>query len=115
MGLSDIALDIPLSDVAQHITPPQADGGLGFAKDLDRPFVSLSAPQQVEPRRALEGRKKELQKPLIFFDALVNVLGKDDPKVTVAVTRLGLANRKNSRQLSATGANFLWDSTCAQI
>ncbi len=102
VGLSDIALDIPLSDVAQHITPSQADGGLSSAKNLDRPFVSQSAAQQTEPRRALEGRKKEPPKPLVFFDALVNVLGKDDPKVTVAVTRLGFDQQRRASELLAT-------------
>lgn len=92
-------------DTAQHITPSQADGGLGSAKDLDRPFVSQSAPQQTEPRRALEGRKKEPPKPLVFFPQLVEVLGKDDPKVTVAISRLGWDQQKAADLLLATKGN----------
>lgn len=89
-------------ELAQHITPSQADGGLGSAMDLDRPFVSQRARQEAEGKGALEGRKKEPPKPLVFFDALVNVLGKDDPKVTVAVTRLGFDQQRRASELLAT-------------
>ena len=102
VGLADITLDVPLKDVAQHITPSQADGGLGSAEDSEKLFVSQSAPQQGEPRRALEGRKKEPPKPLVFFPQLVEVLGKDDPKVTVAVLRLAFHEQQEASRLLAT-------------
>jgi len=90
---------------AQHITPSQATGGLGDAEDLVKPLVSQSATQQPEPRRAVEGRKKEPPKPLVFFPQLVEVLGKDNPMVTVAISRLGWDQQKAADLLLATKGN----------
>jgi hypothetical protein len=104
VGLPELSHELP-KGTAQHITPSPGDGGLGYADDLEKPFVSQSVTQEAEPRRALEGRKKEPPKPLCFFPALVEVLGKTDAKVTAAVCRLGWDQQKEASLLLATKGN----------
>jgi Helix-turn-helix domain len=82
----DTTLDIALKDIAQHITPSQANGGLGCAEDLDRPFLSHpSASELSEPKRALEKRGVALP-TLCPNPELLEALA--DPKLTAALCKV---------------------------
>jgi hypothetical protein len=97
-------------DTAQHITPSQADGGLGSAKNLDRPFVSHSAPQQMEPKGALEEKDpiyprpppprpaKVETGPHCFYPKLLEEFG-SDLQLSVKIQRLGFDQQTEASKL----------------
>lgn len=97
-------------ELAQHITPSQADGGLGSAKNLDRPFVSQLAPQQVEPKGVLEEEKAIYPRPpppraakietgqQCFYPKLLEEFG-GDPLLAVKIQRLGFDQQTEASKL----------------
>lgn len=100
LRVPDLTLDLPLSDLAQHITPSQATGGLGCAADLDRPFVSQRVREEAEAKGALEGRKSTLPRN-VHYQSLLDVFS-SDLEVMYAIGRLDAPGQEKASKLLAT-------------
>ena len=102
VGVPDTTQDITLKDITHLNTPSEADAGPRRDEVFGSPFEDIDAPQQTEPRRALERVKPQPPKFHCFFPALVEVLAKDNPKLMVAISKLNFEQQREASKLLAT-------------